>query len=113
MSFAKIETAFELNEDLKECCILLGASKAVTTRFKTGVVLIPEEFWETIVIIPKDKNITHIKAIFGLIQSYLDTFEEYGYSAADPVLEYSYGEPRVIYAIFPGKLSFTQKLKKK
>lgn len=101
-------TAFDLNEELKESCILLGATKAVTTHFKQGFPLLPEPFWETIVIMPETAHINLCKVIFNLIEEYIDAFESAGFSCADPVLEYSYGVPRIIYAIFPGKKSFTE-----
>lgn len=106
-------TAFELNEELKENCMLLGATKAVTTHFKEGFPLLPEPFWETIVTIPETAHINYSKVIFSLISKFMITFEEYGFNCAEPVFEYSYGAPRIIYAIFPGKKSFTkEKLKK-
>lgn len=103
-------TAFELNETLKESCINLGAYKAVTTRFEKGIGVIPEEFWETIVIISKEKN-DEVQGIYNMIEVYMNVFEYCGYNCAVPVLEYSFGEPRIIYAIFPGKKSFFAKLK--
>ena len=102
-------TAFEFNEDLKENCILLGATKATTTRFKEGVPIIPEEFWETIIVIPKTAHINLLKVIFGLVQSYVAAFEVNNLDCSRPVLEYAYGEPRIIYAVFPGKKSFFKK----
>jgi hypothetical protein len=102
-------TAFELNEELKDGCILLGATKAVTTHFKEGFPLLPEPFWETIVVLPKQTHLNLCKVIFSLVEEYMCAFEEYGFNCADPVFEYSYGEPRIIYAIFPGKHSFTKK----
>jgi hypothetical protein len=41
----------------------------------------------------------------------MEEFEEYGFNCADPVLEFSFGEPRIVYDIFPGNVSFTKKLK--
>lgn len=102
-------TAFELNEELKESCMLLGATKAVTTHFKDGFPLLPESFWETIIVMPKEMHINLCRYIFDLVEDYLAAFEQSGFNCADPVFEYSYGEPRIIYAIFPGKLSFTKK----
>lgn len=101
-------TAFELNEDLKERCILLGALKAVTTHFKKGIPLLPEPFWETIIIIPKTLTKTNIKVIYSLIEEFMYEFESYGFECADPVVEFCYGEPRIIYAIFPEDKSFTE-----
>jgi hypothetical protein len=103
-------TAFELNEELKERCILLGAKKTITTHFKEGVPLLPEPFWETIVIIPLSLHKNYIKVIYSLINEYMQIFEKNNFFCAKPVLEFSYGEPRIIYAIFPEKLSFTKKL---
>jgi hypothetical protein len=103
-------TAFELNEILKESCINFGANKAVTTRFEKGVGIIPEEFWETIIIIPKEKK-DEVQNIYSMVEVYMNVFKYCGFDCAVPVLEYSLGEPRVIYAIFPGKKSFFAKLK--
>jgi hypothetical protein len=103
-------TGFELNEDLKDRCMLLGATKAVTTHFKEGFPLLPEPFWETIVVLHDKMHKNHIKVIFSLIKEYMKEFEEYGFNCADPVFEFSYGEPRIVYAIFPGYYSFTKKL---
>jgi len=105
-------TAFELNEDLKERCILLGATKAVTTHFKNGFPLLPEPFWETVIVLPYNMHKKYLRVVFSLVKEYMEEFEEYGYNCADPVLEFSYGEPRIVYAIFPGQKSFTKKLKK-
>lgn len=102
-------TAFEFNEDLKERCMLLGATKAVTTWFKAGVPLIPDEFWETIVVLPASTHKNIIKIVFSLVKEYMKEFEDNGFECADPVLEFSFAQPRIVYAIFPEKNSFTEK----
>ena len=105
-------TGFEMNEELKEGCILLGATKAVTTHFKKGTPLLPEPFWETIIILHEQMHKNHIKVIYRLVEEYMNAFEEYGIKCADPVFEYSYFEPRIVYALFPGDINFTKKLKR-
>jgi hypothetical protein len=102
-------TAFELNDDLKERCMLLGASKAVTIWFKDGVPLIPDEFWETIIVLPTGIHKNLLKIIFHLVKEFMVEFESNGFECADPVLEFSYAQPRIVYAIFPEKNSFTEK----
>jgi len=102
-------TAFELNEELKDRCILLNATKAITTYFKKGFPLLPEPFWETIIIFPINTQKNLIRVVFSLIKEYMKCFEENEYNCADPVLEFSFGAPRIVYAIFPGDLSFTEK----
>jgi hypothetical protein len=103
-------TGFDMNEDLKERCILLGATKAVTTHFKEGFPLLPEPFWETIVILHSKMHKNHIKIIYKLIDEFMNKFEDLGFNCADPVLEFSFEVPRIVYAIFPGNTSFTKKL---
>jgi len=106
---SKMFTAFELNEELKEGCVLLGATKAVTQHFKVGVPLIPDEFWETTIFIPKDSKKQLCKVLYNVVCKYLELFEEGGFYCAEPLLEYSFGAPRIIYAIFPDGESFTEK----
>ena len=102
-------TAFDFNEDLKERCMLLGATKAITTWFKNGVPLIPDEFWETIIVLPTGTHKNLLKVVFSLVKEYMQEFEDNGFECADPVLEFSYLQPRIVYAIFPEKNSFTEK----
>jgi hypothetical protein len=102
-------TAFDLNEDLKERCMLLGATKAITTWFKNGVPLIPDEFYETIIVLPTGMHKNLVKVVFSLVKEYMVEFEDNGFECADPVLEFSYLQPRIVYAIFPEKNTFTKK----
>jgi hypothetical protein len=101
-------TAFELNEDLKERCILLGATSAVTKHFKNGVPIIPDEFWETVIRMPQKTHKNYLRVVGSLIEEYLQMFEKNKYECADIELAYQDKCPYLIYAVFPGKKSFTE-----
>jgi hypothetical protein len=101
-------TAFELNEDLKERCILLGATSAITVRFKDGVPIVPDEFWETVIRMPETTHNKYIQVVASLIEEYLVMFEKNKYECADIEFAYQGKCPYLIYAVFPGKKSFTK-----
>ena len=104
-----MDTAFELNEEIKEGCVLLGAKKAVTTFFKNGTPLLPEPFWETTIYLSKNSSKQLCYVLFNVVIKFLDLLDRNDFYCAEPILEYAHGEPRIVYAIFPDKESFTEK----
>jgi hypothetical protein len=102
-------TAFELNEELKERCVKLGASKAVTTFYKKGVPIIPETFYETIIDIPSSLSNNEITKIVQLVLGYKFIFDE-EYEFTDPLLEGNKGDFRIAYAIFLNDKPFNSEI---
>jgi hypothetical protein len=102
-------TAFEYNEDLKECCILFGASHAVTIFFKNGVPIMPEPFYETVIFIPSDIKRTTIAVIIKTIKFYLEKLERNKMFCADIIVDFKRKSPTIItYTVFVKEKQFTK-----
>jgi hypothetical protein len=103
-------TAFEYNEDLKECCVLLGATHAITIFFKNGVPIIPETFYETVIVLPVTANKTTITVVIKTIKSYLQKLEENNIFCTDIVVDFKRKSPTIItYTIFIKEKQFIKK----
>ena len=102
-------TGFEFNEDLKDCCLLLGAETAVTAFFKNGVPIMPDPFYETHIVFPKEFKPEDIALTVKSIRMYLNQLSENGIECTDIVLESKKGVIRLIYSIFCKEKKFTTK----
>jgi hypothetical protein len=102
-------TGFEFNEDLKDCCLLLGAETAVTAFFKNGVTIMPDPFYETHIVFPKEFNPEDVGLAVKSIRLYLDQLELNRIECTDIVMESKKGVLRLIYSIFCSKKKFTTK----
>jgi hypothetical protein len=102
-------TGFEFNEDLKDCCALLGADTAITILFKKGVPLMPEPFYETHIIFPEETNEKNIVTCVKSIQMYLNQLANNRIECSDIVMESKKGVIKVIYTIFCSVKKFTTK----
>ena len=102
-------TGFEYNEDLKECCLLLGADTAVTLHFKNGVTIIPEPFYETYIIFPKEFKPEDVALTVKSIRMYLQRLEKNKFECTDIVMECRKGIMKLIYTIFTTEKKFTTK----
>ena len=102
-------TGFELNEDLKYCCLLLGAETAITKFFKKGVLIMPDPFYETHIVFPKEFKTEQISLAIKKLRMYLDQFSENKFECTDIVMESKKGIIRLIYTIFTTEKKFTTK----
>ena len=102
-------TGFEFNEDLKDCCALLGANTAVTVLFKGGVPLMPETFYETHIVFPEEINEQNVVTCIKSIQMYLNQLTNNKIECTDIVVESKKGVIRLIYTIFTSEKKFTTK----
>jgi len=102
-------TGFEFNEDLKDCCLLLGAQAAITKFFKKGVLIMPDPFYETHIIFPKDFKTEQISVAIKSVRMYLDQLSENKFECTDIVMEGKKGVIRLIYTIFTTEKKFTTK----
>jgi hypothetical protein len=102
-------TGFEFNEDLKDCCLLLGAETAITAFFKNGVTIMPEPFYETHIIFPKQFKPEDISLTIKSIRLYLEQLTKNKIECTDIVMESKKGIIRLIYSIFCSKKKFTTK----
>lgn len=102
-------TGFEFNEDLKECCLLLGADTAVTLYFKNGVTIMPDPFYETYIIFPKQFKPEDVALTVKSIRMYLQRLEENKFECTDIVMECRKGIIKLIYTIFTTEKKFTTK----
>jgi hypothetical protein len=94
-------SGFDLNEKLKEnLCLEFGAFEAISELFNDGVPLIPEMFLETIVKWDKDVDPKTIKKAFNFILIIKKSLIEHVADMSDPVLEFSFGHPQIIWSIF-------------
>ena len=102
-------TAFEFNEDLKDCCLLLGAETAVTFFFDKGVPIMPDPFYETYIIFPKQFKPEDVALAVKSIRMYLDQLTINKFECTDIVMEGRKGVMKLIYTIFSTKKKFTTK----
>lgn len=102
-------TAFEFNEDLKDCCLLLGAETAVTAFFKKGVPIMPDPFYETHIVFPKEFKPDDVGLAVKSIQLYLDQLSDNNIECTDIIMECKKGIVRLIYTIFCPQKKFTTK----
>lgn len=94
---------FELNEELKEKLVLdYKAFYAKTTFFKKGVLLLPEPFYETVVLWNKDVDTYIIEKAASLIGYYKQEIDENA-EMTSILFEYSLGRPSLLWSIFPEK----------
>ncbi len=100
-------TAFEYNEDLKDCCVLLGATHAITIFFKNGVPIMPEPFYETVIVIPPYINKTTITVIIKFIKNCLEKLMRNKLFCTDIVIDYKKKHPTILtYTIFTKEKQF-------
>lgn len=102
-------TAFEFNEDLKECCLLLGANTAVTFFFNKGVPIMPDPFYETYIIFPKQFKPEDVALAVKSIRMYLNQLTDNKFECTDIVMECRKGIMKLIYTIFSTEKRFTKK----
>ena len=100
-------TGFEFNEDLKDCCLLLGAETAVTAFFKKGVTIMPDPFYETHIIFPKLFKPEDVALAIKNIRLYLEQLTKNKIECTDIVMESKKGILRLIYSIFCTEKKFT------
>jgi len=102
-------TGFEFNEDLKECCLLLGAETAITKFFKEGVTIMPDPFYETHIIFPKEFKPEDVALAIKSTRMHLKQLEQNKFECTDIVMECKKGIVRLIYTIFTPEKKFTTK----
>jgi len=102
-------TGFEFNEDLKDCCLLLGAETAVTILFKNGVPIMPETFYETHIFFPKYFHTKNVSLVVKTIRLHLKQLCKSGFECSDIVFESKKGIIKIIYSIFCTEKKFNTK----
>jgi hypothetical protein len=94
---------FELNEELKEKLVLdHGATFAKTEFFKSGVLLLPEPFYETIVIWENGLSLEVAKNVLNLVNYYREEINE-EHEMTEILFETNKGKPSILWSIFPEK----------
>ena len=95
---------FELNEELKDKLVQdYGAFYAKTTFFKDGVLLLPEPFYETIVIWEKGVDAYLLEKSSALIGYYREEINKNS-EMTQILFEYTLGRPSLLWSIFPEKI---------
>lgn len=102
-------TGFEFNEDLKDCCLLLGAETAVTAFFKNGVTIMPDPFYETHIVFAKEFKPEDVALAVKSIRAHLNQLELNKIECTDIVMESKKGVLKLIYSIFCSEKKFTTK----
>lgn len=89
---------FEINEKLKEeLCLKHKAFFAKTIFLSAGAPILPEPFYETIVLWEKDEDLKNIKAASKTIKKYQKKLKE---QMTDVLFEYNTGHPALVWATF-------------
>jgi hypothetical protein len=105
-------TGFELNEQVKDYCVQLGAKAALTQFFKNGVPIIPDPFYETIIAFDKNVSADIVTECYKKVLTVKDIFDKY-YFFTDPLVERNEitGTIQIVYAIFLDGLPFNTEIK--
>jgi len=94
---------FDYNESLKEELVLnFRAVYAKTTFFKNGVLLLPEPFYETIVVWDKTIDGYTLEKAASVVNKYRYDINEKS-EMTDILFEYNLGRPSFLWSIFPDK----------
>lgn len=94
---------FETNEKLKEELILKHQAFFAKTIFlSAGNLLLPEPFYETVVLWEKNTDMEILQKAFKLITKQQKKLDE---RMTDPLFEYSLGHPSMVWATFTQPLS--------
>ena len=70
-------TAFEFNEELKERCILLGASSCYT-RYIDSPEYKKVPFWYNVIELPLHMHKNYMMVVCGLVDNYLEEMAFWG-----------------------------------
>lgn len=89
--------------------MLLGAETAITFLFNKGVPIMPDPFYETYIIFPKQFKPEDVALTVKSIRMYLKQLEKNGFECTDIVMECRKGIMKLIYTIFTTEKKFTTK----
>jgi len=98
-------TAFQLNEELKERCILLGASECYTQYIEDPKYQ-NSPFWYNVVKLGPQMHKNYVMVVCGLIDNYLEEFDFLGFhdTSTDVMINHDYRF--VVYCFYSNKENF-------
>jgi hypothetical protein len=102
-------TAFDINEDIKEKCILLGALSCYT-EFRTSCNPNHEEsHWYNKITLPLNLNKNHLTLICEMIEDYLEKMEYLGVENILTDVNINFSERHIRYWVFCSRKEFIEK----
>jgi hypothetical protein len=102
-------TAFKLNEDLKERCILLGASECYTQYIEDPKYQ-NSPFWYNVIKMGPQMHKNYVMVICNLIDSYLEEFDFLGFSDSSTDVMIKQDCRFVIYCLYSDKENFCKEV---
>jgi hypothetical protein len=99
-------TAFQLNEELKERCILLGASKCYTQYIDHP----SSPFWYNAVKMGPQMHKNYVMVICGLIDNYLEEFDFLGFQDTSTDVMLNQDHRFVVYCFYSDKENFNKEM---
>lgn len=102
-------TGFDVNEDLKERCILLGATKCYTEFRPKGDLVFKQPCWFNRITLPFQlhKNLTTV--LCALVDDYMEELESLGFGDIITEVQATFSEKYILYWILCNKEEFLEK----
>ncbi len=102
-------TGFDINEDLKERCILLGASSCYTEFRPEGDLVCKKPCWYNKITLSSSLYYTLIMVLCGLVDDYLEELESLGFDVPVTDVQSLKKEKHIHYWIICDKKDFLEK----
>ena len=102
-------SGFDLNEELKERCILLGVRECYT-QYIDDLKNQGSPFWFNVIKMPITMNKKYVLIVCGLIDNYLEEFDFLGFSDQTNDVNISYDSRYVVYCFYCDKEKFFKKI---
>jgi hypothetical protein len=104
-------SAFDLNEELKERCILLGV-KECYTRYVDDPKYQDSPFWFNVIKMPPTMNKKYVMAVCAIIDNYLEEFDFLGVGDQSNEVMLLENNRYVVYCFYCDKEKFFKKIER-
>ena len=102
-------TAFDINEDTKEKCILLGALSCYTEFRTNSNSYHKEPHWYNKITLPLKMNKNNLTLICALVDDYLEKLEYLGVENILTDVNINFSERHIRYWVFCSRKEFIEK----
>lgn len=104
-------TGFDINEDLKERCILLGASSCYTEYYPPNIFFKHNytPFWYNKIVLPASLNKSYILVLCSLVDDYLEELQSLGFEDIVTDVREVHTNRHIYYWILSDKTEFLEK----
>lgn len=102
-------TGFDVNEDLKERCVLLGATKSYTEFRPTGDLVFKQPCWFNCITLSSHLHKNLITVLCALVDDYMEELESLGFEDIITEVQATFSERYILYWILCSKEEFLEK----